>query len=79
MLRGSMHYSPGVHRDAEPNPRLQRTWPSFSGSIVAAVTGLASGYAVLLPKAGHAAQAACYPDTSLRVASSLARPYVNGV
>ena len=60
MLRGSMHYSPRVHRDAEPNPRLQRTWPTFSVSIVAKVNEVVFGNAVPVPKAGHAAEAQCY-------------------
>ncbi len=34
--------------------RLQRTWPSFSSSIVAGTTGIGFGVAVLLPKVGHA-------------------------
>jgi hypothetical protein len=41
------------------NLRLQRTWPTFSSSIVAEVTAVAFGGAVLLPEAGHAAEAQC--------------------
>jgi hypothetical protein len=42
------------------NFALQRPWPSFSSSIVAAVTGVAFGSVVLPPKAGHAAERGCY-------------------
>jgi hypothetical protein len=42
------------------NLRLQRTWPAFSSSIVEAVTGMAFSSVVLLPNAGHAAEAQCY-------------------
>jgi hypothetical protein len=43
--------------------RLQRTWPSFS-STVAGMSGFAFGEAVQMPKVGHAAEAACYPDAT---------------
>jgi hypothetical protein len=41
------------------NCALQRTWPSFSSSIVAALTGVAFGSVVLPPEAGHAAERKC--------------------
>ena len=40
---------------------LQRTRPFFSVSLVAGTSGVAFGNALLLPKAGHAAESECYP------------------
>jgi hypothetical protein len=42
------------------NQRLQRTWPSFSVSIVAGMSGVPSSAHLPIPKAGHAAEAQCY-------------------
>jgi hypothetical protein len=41
------------------NSRLQRSWPSFSSSVSADVTGVDFGRSTLLPEAGHAAEAQC--------------------
>ena len=42
-----------------PNNALQRTWPSFSSSIVVVISGGGFGEAVLLPEVGHAAEREC--------------------
>jgi hypothetical protein len=53
------------------NSRLQRTWPAFSSSIAAAVTAVAFGEVVLLPNAGHAAEAQCWTATRHPLDSAL--------
>jgi hypothetical protein len=49
------------------NSRLQRSWPSFSSGIVAAITGVALVSMVLPLEAGHAAHSACSADMSVRL------------
>ena len=49
-----------ITTSSSANQRLQRTWPSFSVSIVAGISGVAFVNALPSPKAGHAAEAQCY-------------------
>jgi hypothetical protein len=48
----------GESEATRANPRLQRTWPSFSDSI-AGISGVAFVNALPSPKAGHAAEREC--------------------